>query len=154
LTPQVFDRYNSHHPSKHPPTLPAENGGFPPDGGDTNEAAQVLGLGRRLLHGYGHAHRVQTQIEKEDLFMDCDKCVKNLAVFAGGVLFGSAGLKLLSSRDAKKAYTHATAAALRMKESVMETVTTVQENAADILASAKDLNAQRAEQEASDTEET
>ena len=38
--------------------------------------------------------------------------------------------------------------------SIMETVTTVQENAADILASAKDLNAQRAEQEASDTEET
>ena len=43
------------------------------------------------------------------------------------------------------------AAALRMKESVMETVTTVQENAADILASAKDLNAQRAEQETADT---
>ena len=83
--------------------------------------------------------------------MDCDKCVKNLAVFAGGVLFGSAGLKLLSSRDAKKAYTYATAAALRMKESVIETVTTVQENAADILASAKDLNAQRAEQETADT---
>ncbi len=72
----------------------------------------------------------------------------------GGFLFGSAGLKLLSSRDAKKAYTHATAAALRMKESVMETVTTVQENAADILASAKDLNAQRAEQETADAEET
>ena len=82
--------------------------------------------------------------------MDCDKCCKNLAVFVGGVLFGSAGLKLLSSRDAKKVYTHATAAALRMKESVMETVTTVQENAADILASAKDLNAQWAEQEAAD----
>ena len=86
--------------------------------------------------------------------MDCDKCVKNLTVFAGGVLFGSAGLKLLSSRDAKKAYTYATAAALRMKESVIETVTTVQENAADILASAKDLNAQRAEQETADAEET
>ena len=85
--------------------------------------------------------------------MDCDKCVKNLAVFAGGVLFGSAGLKLLSSRDAKKAYTYATAAALRMRESVMETVATVQENAADILASAKDLNTQRAEQEAADAEE-
>ena len=82
--------------------------------------------------------------------MDCDKCCKNLAVFVGGVLFGSAGLKLLSSRDAKKVYTHATAAALRMKESVMETVTTVQENAADILASAKDLNAQPPEQEAAD----
>ena len=85
--------------------------------------------------------------------MDYDKCCKNLAVFVGGVLFGSFGLKLLSSRDAKKAYTHATAAALRMKESVMETVTTVQENAADIVASAKDLNAQRAEQEAPDASE-
>lgn len=79
--------------------------------------------------------------------MDCEKCYRGLAIFAGGVLFGSAGLKLLSSRDAKKAYTHATATALRMKGFVMETVTTVQENAADILASAKDLNAQRAEQE-------
>ena len=86
--------------------------------------------------------------------MDCDKYVKNLAVFAGGVLFGSAGLKLLSSRDAKKAYTHATAAALRMKELVMETVTTVQENAADILASAKDLSTQRMEQETAYAEET
>lgn len=83
--------------------------------------------------------------------MDYEKCCKNLAVFAGGVLFGTAGLKLLSSRDAKKAYTHTAAAALRMKESVMGTVTTVQENAADIMASAKDLNAQRAEQETADT---
>lgn len=72
---------------------------------------------------------------------------KGVALFAGGVLFGSAGFKLLSSKDAKKAYTHATAAALRMKESVMETVTSVQENAADILASAKDINEQRAQEE-------
>lgn len=75
--------------------------------------------------------------------MDCNSCYKNLALFAGGILFGSAGLKLLSSRDAKNAYTHVTAAALRVKESAMKTVTTVQENAADILASAKDLNARR-----------
>jgi hypothetical protein len=73
---------------------------------------------------------------------------KHLALFVGGVLFGSAGFKLLSSKDAKKAYTHATAAALRVKDSVMETVTTVQENANDILASAKDINEQRAAQEA------
>ena len=57
---------------------------------------------------------------------------KSLALFAGGVLFGSAGIKLLSSKDAKKVYTHTTAAALRMKDCVMGTVTTVQENAADI----------------------
>ena len=66
----------------------------------------------------------------------------------GGALFGSAGIKLLSSKDAKKAYTHMTAAALRMKDSVMGTVTTVQENAADILASAKELNEDRAAKEA------
>jgi hypothetical protein len=34
-----------------------------------------------------------------------------------------------------------------MKDSAMETVTCVQENAADILASAKDINEQRAAQE-------
>ena len=71
---------------------------------------------------------------------------KSLALFAGGVLFGSAGIKLLSSKDAK-VYTHTTAAALRMKDCVMGTVTTVQENAADILASAKDINQERAARE-------
>ena len=71
-----------------------------------------------------------------------------LACFAGGALFGSLGLKLLASKDAKKAYVHAAAAGLRMKDSVMETVTSVQENAADILASAKDINEARAAKEA------
>lgn len=67
-----------------------------------------------------------------------------LAIFAGGVLFGTAGIQLLSSRDAKKAYIQVTAAALRAKDSVMRTVTTVQENAADVLASAKAINEARA----------
>ena len=71
-----------------------------------------------------------------------------LACFAGGALFCSAGVKLLTSKDAKKAYTHITAAGLRMKDSIMETVTSVQENAADILASARDINEARAAQEA------
>ena len=71
-----------------------------------------------------------------------------LALFVGGALFGSVGIKLLSSKDAKKAYVHATAAGLRMKDYVMETVATVQENASDILASAKDLNEERAAKEA------
>ncbi|MBM6925446.1 DUF6110 family protein [Pseudoflavonifractor phocaeensis] len=71
-----------------------------------------------------------------------------LACFAGGALFGSFGIKLLSSKDAKKAYAHVAAAGLRMKDSVMETATTVQENAADILAAAKDLNEARAAKEA------
>jgi hypothetical protein len=36
---------------------------------------------------------------------------KHLGTFAGGVLFGTAGIKILGSKDAKKAYTHTTAAA-------------------------------------------
>ncbi len=75
-----------------------------------------------------------------------------LACFAGGALFGSVGIKLLTSKDAKKVYTHVTAAGLRMKDSVMETVTTVQENADDILASAKELNEERAAKEAAEKE--
>ena len=70
--------------------------------------------------------------------------IKRFGMFAAGVLFGTAGVKLLSSKDAKKVYVHATAAALRAKESVMTTVTAVKENAGDILADAKDLNEQRA----------
>ena len=76
-----------------------------------------------------------------------------LACFVGGALFGSVGVKLLTSKDAKKAYVHVTAAGLRMKDAVMETVTTVQENAADILASAKDMNEARAAKEAAQAAE-
>lgn len=74
--------------------------------------------------------------------------MKNFGLFAAGVLFGTAGIKVLSSKDAKKVYTHTTAAVLRAKNSVMETVTTVRENAEDIYADAKAINQQRAQQEA------
>lgn len=69
---------------------------------------------------------------------------KDLAILVSGILFGTAGLKILSSKDAKKVYTHTVAAALRMKESAMKTVVSIQENASDILASAKDINEERA----------
>ena len=60
---------------------------------------------------------------------------KASGLFAAGVAFGTAGIKILSSKDAKRAYTQCTAAALRAKDCVMKTVNTVQENAEDILAS-------------------
>lgn len=71
----------------------------------------------------------------------------NLALFAGGALFGSAGLKVLGSKDAKKVYTHVTAAALRVGESVMTAVTNIRENAEDILAEAKQINEDRVAEE-------
>ena len=69
---------------------------------------------------------------------------KKLGLFAAGTLFGTAGIKVLTSKDARKVYTEVTAAALRAKECVMTTVTNVQEGAGDILADAKVINDQRA----------
>ena len=69
---------------------------------------------------------------------------KKTGIFAAGVLFGTAGIKILSGRDAKKAYTHCTAAVLRAKESVMKTVASIQENAEDIYAEAVQMNEERA----------
>ena len=79
--------------------------------------------------------------------------VKNLGLFVGGLLFGTAGLKILSSKDAKKVYTHCTAAVLRAKDCVMQTATQVQENAEDILAEAKQINEDRAVEEAANVME-
>ena len=58
-----------------------------------------------------------------------------IALFLGGTLFGSAGLKILSSKDARKVYTHTTAAVLRCKDEVMKQVEFVQESCSDILDS-------------------
>ena len=74
--------------------------------------------------------------------------MKKLGLFAAGVLFGTAGIKLLGSRDAKKVYAHTTAAALRAKEGVMKTVTAVRGGAEDVYADAKAINERRAEAEA------
>lgn len=71
-------------------------------------------------------------------------------LFAAGVLFGTAGIKALCTKTAKTVYTHTTAAALRVKDGVMTTFTKVKENAGDILADAKDLNARRAAKAADD----
>ena len=69
--------------------------------------------------------------------------MKHLGLFAAGVLFGTAGLKILSSKDAKKVYSHTTAAVLRAKDCVMQAVTTVREDAEDVYADAKDINETR-----------
>ena len=85
---------------------------------------------------------------------------KKTGIFAAGVLFGTAGIKLLSSKDAKKVYRKCTAAVLRAKECVMKTVTNIQENAEDIYEEAKQINeaeetaAEEAEFADESTEET
>lgn len=77
--------------------------------------------------------------------LDCLK-LKKLGIFAGGVLFGTAGVRVLASKDAKKFYINCLAAGLRAKDCVMTAATNVQENADDILAEAKEINRQRNEE--------
>ena len=48
---------------------------------------------------------------------------KKPGLFAAGVAFGTAGIKILTSDDAKKLYTNCTAAVLRAKSCVMKTAT-------------------------------
>ena len=68
---------------------------------------------------------------------------KKTGIFAGGVLFGTAGIRILASDDAKKLYANCTAAVLRAKSCVMKVVTSVQENAEDIYAEAQQINEER-----------
>jgi hypothetical protein len=85
-----------------------------------------------------------------DMLKKIDK--KATGVFAAGVLFGTAGVKILSGKDAKKAYTQVTAAVLRAKDCVLKVATNVQENAEDIYAEAQQINEERAaEEEEEDT---
>ena len=67
-----------------------------------------------------------------------------IALFVGGTLFGSAGLRILGSKDARKVYTHAAAAVLRCRDEVMREAENIQEGCSDILADAKAINEERA----------
>ncbi len=69
-------------------------------------------------------------------------------MFGYGLLFGTAGIKILRSRDAKTLYTHVTAAVLRAKDSVMKTADDIRCDCQDIYAGAKNINERRAEEEA------
>ena len=80
-------------------------------------------------------------IEQEDITMSLrDLDYKKGGIFAAGVLFGTAGIKALSSKDAKNVYTKVTAAVLRAKDCVLDVVSNIQENAQDIYAGAQQIN--------------
>ena len=63
---------------------------------------------------------------------------------AYGVLLGTAGLKILTSEDAKKVYTYCTAAVMRGVDEAVKTYDTLKENCGDIREDAKEINEKRA----------
>lgn len=87
--------------------------------------------------------------------LKCLECmdVKKVGIFVGGVLFGTAGMKVLASKDAKKVYVNCVAAGLRAKDCIMDTVTAIQECADDIFAEAEEINRLREEEEFFETDE-
>lgn len=74
--------------------------------------------------------------------------VKNANLFAAGLALGTVGLKVLTSKDAKKVYANVVAAGLRAKESVLQTAEKVQASSGSILADAQEINENRHREEA------
>ncbi|SEL09729.1 DUF6110 family protein [Ruminococcus albus] len=68
-------------------------------------------------------------------------------LFVGGMAASTLGVKLLTSKTAKKVYSHTTAAVIRGKDCVMEGVTKVREGCDDIVADAKYINEKRADED-------
>ena len=69
-----------------------------------------------------------------------DKNYKTPALIAAGFAIGTVGVKILSSREAKKCYTHVTAAGIRGKEWVMSVYDRIRANCDDIYEDAKVIN--------------
>ena len=65
-------------------------------------------------------------------------------LLAAGILIGSYGVKLLKTKEAKKAATVAASAGLRMKDEVMKDIGLARENWGDIVADAKVINEKKA----------
>lgn len=108
-----------------------------------NKTVEILA---HILYNKGQANQegllaFYTIIEQEDKSMSLkDFDYKKGGIFAAGVLFGTAGIKALSSKDAKNVYTKVTAAVLRAKDCVLDVVSNIQENAQDIYAGAQQIN--------------
>lgn len=69
--------------------------------------------------------------------------LKNICLLAGGFLIGTAGVKILGSKEARKVYAHTTAAVIRAKDCVMTKCDEIREGCGDILADARDINEKR-----------
>lgn len=69
-----------------------------------------------------------------------DRSYKTPGLIAAGFAIGTIGIKILSSKEAKKCYTHATATGLRGKEWVMSIYDRIRANCDDIYEDAKVIN--------------
>ena len=71
-----------------------------------------------------------------------------MRLVACGAALSTLGYRILRSADAKRVYTFATAAVLREKEHIMAELTDIREDCEDIVASAKAMNEDYADERA------
>lgn len=71
--------------------------------------------------------------------VELGKIAKKSGLFLGGVAFGTLGLKVLASKDAKHLYAKAVASSYKMKDGIDASLSQVKQHADDVLAEAKDL---------------
>lgn len=64
---------------------------------------------------------------------------KTPAAFLGGVAFGTLGLKLLASKEAKKSYAKAIAKGYKAKDAFDASLSGVKQHTDDVLAEARDI---------------
>ena len=67
------------------------------------------------------------------------KVAKKSSLFLGGVAFGTLGLKILASKEAKKGYSKALAKAYKLKDELDASVSVVKQHGDDVLQDAKYL---------------
>lgn len=75
-----------------------------------------------------------------------------VGIFAAGMVFATKGVELLKSKDLHKVYVKTTAAALRGRDDIMESVTSIREGCEDIYAEAIDYNEEKAAEKTIKTE--
>ena len=61
------------------------------------------------------------------------KVAKKSSLFLGGVAFGTLGLKILASKEAKKGYSKALAKAYKLKDELDASVSVVKQHGDDVL---------------------
>ena len=79
------------------------------------------------------------------------KVAKKSSLFLGGVAFGTLGLKILASKEAKKGYSKALAKAYKLKDELDASVSVVKQHGDDVLQDAKYLYKQEKKEEQLDS---
>ncbi|MGT2771971.1 DUF6110 family protein [Streptococcus marimammalium] len=64
---------------------------------------------------------------------------KSSGLFVGGVLFGTVGLKLLSSKNAKAKYAKVIAKSYQVKDELDSSLSVVKQHTDDVLADAREI---------------